>query len=130
MPKASMVKALMICSGNGRVEMRLIDADELIIHLVDYGLQEATFFPEENQKAYDTIANCIEMVEKQPTAYDLQTVVRQLEDVKCCELEKVSDCDENGCGDAEQIYSDGRSQGRYEAFMQAIKIVKDGVRNE
>lgn len=53
-----------------------------------------------------------------------------MEDVKCCELEKVSDCDENGCGDAEQIYSDGRLQGRYEAFMQAIKIVKDGVRNE
>lgn len=94
------------------------------------GYRKPRFFRKKTKKAYDTIANCIEMVEKQPTAYDLQTVVRRLEDVKCCELEKVSDCDENGCGDAEQIYSDGRLQGRYEAFMQAIKIVKDGVRNE
>ena len=33
---------------------------------------------------------------------------------------------EDGCGDGEQIYDDGRSQGRYEAFSKAIEIVKGG----
>ena len=36
------------------------------------------------------------------------------------------DCDEDGCGDGEQIYDDGRSQGRYEAFGKAIQIVRSG----
>ena len=34
--------------------------------------------------------------------------------------------DEDGCGDGEQIYDDGRSQGRFEAYIRAIDIVKGG----
>ena len=30
------------------------------------------------------------------------------------------------CGDGEQIYDDGRSQGKFEAFGKAIEIVKGG----
>ena len=40
-------------------------------------------------------------------------------------LESMKDYD--GCGDGEQIYDDGRSQGRFEAFGKAIEIVKGGV---
>ncbi|MDY3854786.1 MAG: hypothetical protein SO170_07535 [Butyribacter sp.] len=59
--------------------MRLIDADELILHLNDYALQEAPFRGE-SADTYNAIENCIKAVEEQPTAYDMDKVVEQLED--------------------------------------------------
>ena len=59
-----------------------------------------------------------------PTAYDPDKVVEQLEELKKAEQDRSDDCDENGYGDGEQIFNDGRSQGRFEAFGEAIKIVK------
>ena len=50
----------------------------------------------------------------------------QLEELKKAEQNRPDNCDENGFGDGEQIYDDGRSQGRCEAFGEAIKIVKGG----
>ena len=47
-------------------------------------------------------------------------------DKKKAEQDRSDDCDENGYGDGEQIFNDGRSQGRFEAFGEAIKIVKGG----
>ncbi len=61
-----------------------------------------------------------------PTAYDPDKVVEQLEELRKVEQDRPDDCDEDGCGDGEQIYDDGRSQGRYEAFSKAIEIVKGG----
>ena len=61
-----------------------------------------------------------------PIAYDPDKVVEQLEELKKAEQNKPDNCDENGFGDGEQIYDDGRSQGRCEAFGEAIKIVKGG----
>lgn len=61
-----------------------------------------------------------------PTAYDTDKVVEQLGKLKKAEQDRPDDCDEDGCGDGEQIYDDGRSQGRYEAFSKAIEIVKGG----
>lgn len=61
-----------------------------------------------------------------PTAYDMDKVVEQLEELKKAEQDRSDDCDEDGNGDAEQIYDDGRSQGRFEAFGKAIEIVKGG----
>ncbi len=61
-----------------------------------------------------------------PTAYDPDKVVEQLEKMKKAEQDRSDDCDEDGCGDGEQIYDDGRSQGRFEAFGKAIEIVKGG----
>ena len=61
-----------------------------------------------------------------PTAYDLDKIVVQLEELKKAEQDRSDDCDENGYGDGEQIFNDGRSQGRFEAFGEAIKIVKGG----
>ena len=57
--------------------MRLIDADKLILYLNDYALQEAPFRGE-RAEAYNAIKQCIEAVEEQPTAYDIDKVVRQL----------------------------------------------------
>lgn len=65
--------------------MRLIDADKLIMALNDYALTEA---PDERECAgerrissavYYTIQNCMKAVEEQPTAFDLDKVVQQLE---------------------------------------------------
>lgn len=61
-----------------------------------------------------------------PDAYDPDKVVEQLEKLKKAEQDRPDDCDEDGCGDGEQIYDDGRSQGRFEAFGKAIEIVKGG----
>lgn len=68
----------------------------------------------------------IDKVDEIPTAYDLDKVVAQLEKLKKAEQGRPDDCDDDGCGDGEQIYDDGRSQGRYEAFSKAIEIVKGG----
>lgn len=62
----------------------------------------------------------------QPTAYDPDKVVQRLEELRKAEQDKPDDCNEDGCGDGEQIYDDGRSQGRFEAFGKAIKIVEGG----
>ena len=87
--------------------MRLIDADLLIEGRV------------ENDPVV-IAAKCA------PTAYDPDKIVVQLEELKKAEQDRSDDCDENGYGDGEQIFNDGRSQGRFEAFGEAIKIVKGG----
>lgn len=65
--------------------MRLIDADKLIMALNDYALTEAPDGREcagerrISSAAYSTIQNCMKAVEEQPTAFDLDKVVQQLE---------------------------------------------------
>ena len=70
--------------------MRLIDADQLIMDLSDYALQES---PNDNMddeekdlqsKIYAAIMFCIDFVEQTKTAYDVDKVVEELES----ELEK------------------------------------------
>ena len=56
---------------------RLIDADELILHLNDYALQEAPFRGE-SADTYNVIENCIKAVDEQPTAYDVDKVAREI----------------------------------------------------
>lgn len=87
--------------------MRLIDADVLVEGRV------------ENDPVV-IAAKCT------PTAYDPDKIVVQLEELQKAEQDRPDNCDENGFGDGEQIYDDGRSQGRFEAFGEAIKIVKGG----
>ena len=86
---------------------RSIDEDELVeeIKSLKIVLDGKDIFP---TAAKDTV---LRIISEQPTAYD---------------PDKPDDCDEDGCGDGEQIYDDGRSQGRYEAFGKAIQIVKGG----
>ena len=66
--------------------MRLIGADKLISHLNDYALQESPSDVDSQGKqkisaaVYKAIQNCINAVKEQPTAYDPDKVVEQLND--------------------------------------------------
>lgn len=68
--------------------MRLIDADKLILHLNDYALQESPSNVESaddrkiSRAVYKAITDCIEAVDEQPTAFDVDKVVEQLEEVE------------------------------------------------
>ena len=97
--------------------MRLIDADALKKDLKSVTLSNGTLV---NTNAV------LYLLEEYPTAYDVDKVVEQLGKLKKAEQDRPDDCDEDVCGDGEQIYDDGRSQGRYEAFGKAIQIVKGG----
>lgn len=62
--------------------------------------------------------NFAEWIASQPTVYDIDKIVQQLEGFK--ELE---------CGDTDddiELYELGRSQGKLEAYLNAIEIIKDG----
>lgn len=66
--------------------MRLIDADKLILHLNDYALQKSPSDVESagdrkvSRAVYKAITDCIRAVDEQPTAFDLDKVMEQLED--------------------------------------------------
>ena len=101
---------------------RLIGEDELVeeIKSLKIVLDGKDIFP---TTAKDTV---LRIISEQPTTYDVDAVVEQLGKLKKAEQDRPDDCDEDGCGDGEQIYDDGRSQGRFEAFGKAIEIVKGG----
>ena len=96
----------------------LISRSNLIMRLSDYSLQES---PNDNESTgeqriskmiYDAIQNCISCVEEQPTAYDVDKVVE--------ELEKLAD--ENYKAYCIAFNSDDRAE--YDAYTNAIEIVK------
>ena len=91
--------------------MRLIDADKLILHLNDYALSADT---------YNAIKQCIEAVEEQPTAYDVDKVVKKLEERLSLyqRLQKLQDRDCLQYG------------YKIEATNDAIEIVKAGAKND
>lgn len=66
-------------------DMRLIDADKLILYLNDYALQESPSDVESagdrkvSRVVYKAITDCIRAVDEQPTAFDFDKVVEQLE---------------------------------------------------
>ena len=93
--------------------MRLIDADKI-----------------EPEDFYDCVNfyECMEVINEQPTAYDVDAVVRELEELKMAEYD---DSDEEPCyEDAEDIYEEGVSAGKFKAYHKAIEIVKRGGRND
>ena len=71
--------------------MRLIDADEFILHLNDFMLQQSPIDIQdiESIKVSEVIKDCIKAVDEQPTAYDVDKVVE--------ELEEYSNADEAEC---------------------------------
>lgn len=101
--------------------MRLIDADALIKRL-----EKSHEYHAKTSREEVLLFRDIRIINEQPTAYDLDKVAEQLEKLKKAEQDRPNDCDEDGNGDGEQIYDDGRSQGRFEAFGKAIEIVKGG----
>ena len=61
--------------------MRLIDADEVILHLNDFMLQQSPIDVQdiESIKVSAVIQDCIKAIENQPTAYDVDKVVEELD---------------------------------------------------
>lgn len=64
--------------------MRLIDADELILHLNDFMLQQSPIDIQdiESIKVSEVIKDCIKAVDEQPTAYNVENVVEELGEIK------------------------------------------------
>lgn len=112
--------------------MRLIDADALVreiekkLHEGEYQVRWMRNGKTLTQGIVYGLDGARRIILKQPTAYDPDKIVVQLEELKKAEQNRSDNYDENGFGDGEQIYDDGRSQGRFEAFGEAIKIVKGG----
>ena len=105
--------------------MRLIDADVLMKRL-----EKSHEYHAKTSREEVLLFRDIRIINEQPTAYDPDKVVEQLEKLKKAEQDRQDDCDEDGCGDGEQIYDDGRSQGRFEAYVRAIEIAKGGGADE
>lgn len=64
------------------------------------------------------------LISCQPIACDMGKILNQLEELRAKEYD---DSDEEpDLKDTDDIYDDGRSQGRYEAFREAIKIISSG----
>lgn len=97
--------------------MRLIDADKITSGEIAKYLGRRYEF---------CVPDIEDMLREQPTAYNVDEVVERLEKLKKEEQDRSDDCDENGCCDSEEIYDDGRSQGRFETYEKAIGIVKEG----
>ena len=101
--------------------MKLIDADKLILHLNDYALQEAPFRGE-SADAYNAIKQCMEAVTEQPTAYDVDKVVKELEELKSrVPVNRVLDNITRDCP---------KELGQIIAYNRAIEIVKAGGKND
>lgn len=101
---------------------RLIDADKLALYLNDYALTEE---PDERESAgerrisneiYNTIQNCMKAVDEQPTAFDVDKVVEQLEKLADKANDKILEA--GGL----QLYYDGYE----DAMRTAVGIVKGG----
>lgn len=52
-----------------------------------------------------------------------EKIIERLEELEKREENRIPACDKDGIGDGEQIYEDGRSQGRYEQTKKIIEIV-------
>lgn len=96
--------------------MRLIDADEVILHLNDFMLQQSPVDAQdiESINVCAVIQECIKAVEDQPTSYDVDKVVEQLGKKQ----------NNKGFGDTiQEIFYDS-------GLKDAIEIVKGGGMND
>ncbi len=64
------------------------------------------------------------IVMSMPAAFNKEKVIKKLVELK---QKEYNDSDEElELSDAEEIYDEGRSQGRFEAYQRAIEIVEKG----
>lgn len=98
--------------------MRLIDADAFKKQIA--GMTIANNYPVNKASAL------CDLMDAQPTAYDVDKVVAELERLRDIERNRPDRCNGDGYGDPEDIYEDGVSDGKYKAYWQAIQIVKGG----
>lgn len=93
--------------------MRLIDADAVLDMMNSQMDMQELYLPIHLKEL---------VIDVQPTAYDVDKVVAELERLRNIERDRPDSDD----GDPENIYDDGVSQGKYKAYWQAIQIVKGG----
>ena len=65
-----------------------------------------------------------ETIENAPTAFDKEKVIEELVELR--QMEYNDSDEESETIDGEEIYDEGRSQGRFEAYHTAIEIVEKG----
>lgn len=100
--------------------MRLIDADELMDFISEHAEQIQYAIEHKDMEILESLIKQI------PTAYNVDKVVEELGRLKETEQNRKDECDEEGYGDAEQIFSDGESRGKFRAYIKAIEVVKAG----
>lgn len=71
---------------------------------------------------YNALVN--DLIAKEPTAFDKEKVMNKLTGLR--EAERSDSDEEPELIDGEDIYDEGRSQGRFEAYRNAINIVEKG----
>lgn len=98
--------------------MRLTDTEELI-NILEWNRGQ-------EKDALVSINSLIKLIKERPTAYNVDKVIKGLERLKETEQNREDECDEEGYGDAEQIFSDGESRGKFRAYIKAIEVVKAG----
>lgn len=81
--------------------MRLIDADKLLVHLNDCALSASPDSGSLKDRMiarveYDAIQNCMKAVESQPTAYDVENMISEVE-VKMKAMWYFLDCHSAQC---------------------------------
>ena len=70
------------------------------------------------------INKACDVIEHAETAFDKEKVIEELVELR---QKEYNDSDEDPeLSDAEEIYDEGRSQGRFEAYHRAIEIVEKG----
>lgn len=108
---------------------RLIDAD-LLMRKCEKWLKPKAPDEDEMVSVADIAVSMLMEIEEQPTAFDVEKVIVELENLREVELRRPDMCDELGYGDADSQYNYGVSHGRYEAFIEVIEIVKRGGRDD
>ena len=71
-----------------------------------------------------SIVGAMKIISNQPTAFDKEKVIEELVELR--QREYNDSDDEPETIDGEEIYDEGRSQGRFEAYHRAIEIAEKG----
>ena len=107
--------------------MRLIDADEILVTAIE----ERRFvwhthdFPSFEEVVETVYSDLKDFIEAQPTAYDADAVVRELEELAKLHARHQLKCEVKGMD-----YCADRHEHKVQALDEAIAIVKRGGRNE
>ena len=117
-----------------RIEEEIMKLTKAIVRWQARKFEESTLYDIDAkiQELQNNRTDCrveIRTLRNYKTAFDVEKVVEELENLREVELHTVDMCDELGNGDGESQYNDGVSQGRYEAFIEAIEIVERGGRD-
>lgn len=105
--------------------MRLIDADELILHLNDFMLQQSPIDIQDIESIHVSavIQDCINAVEEQLTAYDVDKVIAQL-DEKIARL----DSRQQICYEVGDFKTGDKMADKMAAYIESKNIVKREVK--